>query len=103
METYVILSTVKGSARNIDLDNPENPQDELMNMLEAVGGKLLHAWATLGRWDFIVAVEVPNVTAVRALVSAMPEQVQTETLRAFDGFTINNSELMSMIRKILGK
>ena len=87
----------------MDFDNPEKPQEELMKMLDAVGGKLVHLWATLGRWDFIVVVDVPNVTAVRALVSGMPEEIQTETLRAFDGVTVNNDELMSLLRKMFGK
>ena len=57
METYIILSTIRGSARNMDFDNPENPRQELMKMLDVVGGKLINLWATLGRWDFILAVE----------------------------------------------
>ena len=103
METYIILSKWSASAENIDLDNPPNVDEEITKMLEAVGGKLLHTWSTLGRFDLVVVVEVPDSTALRAFVSALPTQVSTESLRAFPGIgAASDRKLHSLLKKRTG-
>ena len=103
METYIVLSTMTGNARGIDLDNPPNPEKELTEMLKAVGGKLLHTWATLGRFDSVIVVEVPDATALRALVSAVPQEVSTESFRAFSGIgAASDPEFCALLKKIIG-
>jgi len=102
METYIILSKWSGSAENIDLDNPPNVDEELTKMLKIVGGRLLHTWSTLGRFDLVVVVEVPNPTALRAFVSALPAQVSTESLRAFAGVgAASDTKLHSLLKKLI--
>ena len=102
METYIIISNWSGSAANIDLDNPPNVDEELTNMLKIVGGKLLHTWSTLGRFDLVVVVEVPDTSALRAFVSALPAQASTESLRAFPGVgAASDKKLHSLLKKLL--
>ncbi|HEX3409141.1 MAG TPA: GYD domain-containing protein [Candidatus Binataceae bacterium] len=54
---------------------------------EANGGKLVSAYATFGRFDFIAIMEYPNVTAMQRAMTTM----LTEGL-----FTVEVSEAMPM-------
>jgi uncharacterized protein with GYD domain len=102
METYIILSTWSGSVQNIELDNPPNVDTELTKMLKVVGGKLLHTWSTLGRFDMVMVVEVPSTTALRAFVSALPAEVSSESLRAFPGIgAASDPELHSLLKQLV--
>ena len=102
METYVILSTWSGSAQGIELDNPPNVEEELTKMLDVVGGKLLHTWSTLGRFDMVMVVEVPDPASLRAFVSAMPVEVSTESLRAFPGIgAASDAKLHTLLKKLV--
>ena len=101
METYIIYFNVTGSGmRDFDFDNPDFGEKAAQKALEAVGGKFLHAWATLGRHDLIAVVEVPNATAVRAFVACLPPTMKTETARAFPG-QIAASDFLDNVKKIL--
>jgi uncharacterized protein with GYD domain len=102
METYIILTTWSGSAQSVELDNPPDVNAELTKMLKVVGGKLLHTWSTLGRFDMVMVVEVPGATALRAFVSAMPAEVSSESLRAFSGIgAASDPELHSLLKKLV--
>jgi uncharacterized protein with GYD domain len=102
METYIILSTWTGSARGLDLDNPPDVEKELMNMLKTVGGKLLHTWSTLGRFDMVMVVDVPDATALRAFVSALPAEASSESLRAFAGIgAASDPKLHSLLKNLV--
>ena len=101
METYIILSKFTGSARDMDFEN-NDMTDEYQKAMDAVGAKIVGSWFTLGRFDTITVVEVPNVTAIRALVSSFPANVQTETLRAFPGMEIDE-EFLTTLKKVLGR
>ena len=102
MEIYVILSNWSGSAQSIELDNPPNVEEELAGMLKSVGGKLLHVWSTLGRFDSVIVVEVPDPTALRAFVSALPAELSTESLRAFPGIgAASDAKLHSLLKKLV--
>jgi uncharacterized protein with GYD domain len=102
METYIILSTWTGSTENLDLDNPSNVDEELAKMLEIVGGKLLHSWSSLGRFDMVIVVEVPDPAALRAFVTALPAEISTESLRAFPGIgAASDAKLHSLLKKLV--
>ena len=102
METYIILSKWSGSAENIELDNPPNVDEELTKMLETVKGKLLYTWSTLGRFDMVIVVEVPDPTALRAFVAALPAEISTESLRAFPGIgAASDTKLHSLLKKLV--
>jgi uncharacterized protein with GYD domain len=102
METYVVLINYSGSAQEVDFDRPRNPEKETAAMLEAVGGKLLHVWTTLGRFDVILVAEVPDVRAIRAVVAAFPKEVRSETMRAFPGISAaSDADFESKLKKVL--
>jgi uncharacterized protein with GYD domain len=85
METYIITGTYSSEGESIedfDFDTVTPGSEWTEKALEAVGGKLLHHWSTLGRFDFLVVIEVPNTDAVRAFVTCLG--AKTETMRAFD-------------------
>jgi uncharacterized protein with GYD domain len=86
----------------MDLDNPGRSIERSKQMLDKVGGRLVNSWATLGRFDFIMVVEVPDATAVRALVATVPAYIQTETARAFDGMAVDK-DFVSLMKKIVSK
>jgi uncharacterized protein with GYD domain len=102
METYIIIGNFRGGGdmANMDFDNPDGAEDMAKKAIEAVGGRWLHSWATLGRFDLFVVVEVPNAAAVRAFVACLPEGISTETIRAFPGEN-RDSEFLENAKKIL--
>ena len=53
--------------------------------IEGLGGKLVHTYMTLGRYDAVAIVEAPDDEAAAkfALMTGMQGNVSTETLRAF--------------------
>jgi uncharacterized protein with GYD domain len=102
METYIVPAKVTGSARGMDFANPPDPEKELKGMVEAAGGKLLHTWATLGRFEAVVVVEVPDDRALRAVAAASPMQVSTESLRAFPGMAeAADPEYFALLKKVV--
>ena len=104
METYIILSTMSGSAADMDFENDTDVDmaAQFNHAIGAVGGKLIGSWFTLGRFDAVMVVEVPNVMAIRALVSSFPSYMQSETLRAFPGMDVE-PEFFDLIKNILKK
>ena len=106
METYIILVNVSG-APMADFD-PEHSLATLENTkkaLEEVGGKMLHIWMILGRFDHCLVVEVPNSKAITAFVSMLPGHFNTETLTAFsmEAEDPEIAENAKKIRAIIGK
>jgi uncharacterized protein with GYD domain len=102
METYIVLVKVVGSAFAMDFENPPDPEKELAGQLETVGGRLLHTWATLGQFDAVAVVEVPDAKAMRAVAAATPKEVSTETLRAFPGMAeAADSRYFALLKKVV--
>jgi uncharacterized protein with GYD domain len=102
METYVMLVKVTGSARGMDFANPPDSEKELSKMLDTVGGKLLHSWATLGGVDAVVVVEVPDARAMRAVAAASPPSVSTQSLRAFPRIAEGaDAEYLALLKKVV--
>ena len=101
METYIIIGNFMGaSIADVDPDNPVDSTEMTKKALEAVGGKMLHLWMTLGRFDFFLVVEVPNAAAIRAFVSTTPGTIKTETIRAFSDLG-DNLEFVENAKKIM--
>ena len=100
MEPYIIVGTYPAGSNmaDFDFDNPDTALEKADKALEAAGGKVLHGWNTLGRFDFFVVVEVPNAAAVRAWVACLP--VTTETMRAFSD-SDDDSEFRENAKKVL--
>ena len=84
MPTYISLIkwTDKG-IRNIK----ESPTrlDNFKKELEAVGGKLIGFYLTMGRYDIVLIIESPSdeVSAALSLSTASGGNVRSETMKAF--------------------
>ena len=83
METYIILGsyTQQGMAKI-----KEGPAriEAARKAMEAAGGKMVAWYLTMGRYDFVVIAEAPNVKAAVGVLLATGSQgnVGTETMHA---------------------
>jgi len=83
METFIILGsyTQQGIAKI-----KEGPAriDAARKAMEAAGGKMVAWYLTMGRYDFVLVAEAPDVKAAAAVLLATGAQgnVSTETLHA---------------------
>ena len=83
MDTYIILGsyTQQGMAKI-----KEGPAriEAARKAMEAAGGKMVAWYLTMGRYDFVVIAEAPNVKAAVGVLLATGSQgnVGTETMHA---------------------
>ena len=83
METYIILG--KYTHRGIQkIKEGPNRIEAARKAMEAAGGKMVAWYLTMGRYDFILVAEAPNVKAAASVLLAIGSQgnVSTETLHA---------------------
>jgi uncharacterized protein with GYD domain len=84
METYVVLAnyTPQGVAR---LKDAPARIDEGRQAIEAAGGKILDWYLTMGRYDIVFIIQLPDSKLAATMLLALGSQgnVRTETLRAF--------------------
>ncbi len=83
METYIILGkyTPQGIAK---IKEGPTRIEAARKAMEAAGGKMVAWYLTLGRYDFVVIAEAPNVKAAAAVLLATGSQgsISSETLHA---------------------
>ena len=84
MPTYIsLLKWTDQGIQNIK----ESPKrlDDFKKALEAVGGKLIGFYLTMGRYDMVLIIESPSdeVSAVLSLSTASGGSIHTETMKAF--------------------
>jgi uncharacterized protein with GYD domain len=83
VETYIILGkyTAQGIAK---IKEGAQRIEAARKAMEAAGGKMVAWYLTIGRYDFVVIAEAPNVKAAAAVLLAIGAQgnVSTETLHA---------------------
>ena len=83
METYIILGkyTQQGAAR---IKEGAARIEAARKAMQAAGGKMVAWYLTMGRYDFVVIAESPNVKAAAAVLLATGAQgnISTETLHA---------------------
>ncbi|MDX1534125.1 MAG: GYD domain-containing protein [Thermoplasmata archaeon] len=66
MPLYIRLVRLTEEGKKDMGKNPGRLADEAGKILEKNGGRRLHTWATMGRYDFIVVIEAPDdKTAMR--------------------------------------
>ena len=85
MPTYILLSRFTQQGRQRIKDGPARIE-AARKTLESLGGKLQSLHLTLGQYDSIAVVEVPDDEALAKFSIAVGSQgnVQIESLRAFD-------------------
>ena len=59
MPTYIMLSTLTPEGVQTVKNNPQRIKEVNLE-LEQIGARVLHQWATLGRFDFVNIVEAPD-------------------------------------------
>ena len=83
METYIILGkyTQLGIAK---IKEGPTRIEAARKAMEAAGGKMVAWYLTMGRYDFVLIAEAPNVKAAASVLLATGAQgsVSTETLHA---------------------
>lgn len=84
MPTYISL--IKWTDQGIK-NVKESPKrlHEFKTALEAVGGKLIGFYLTMGRYDMVLILESPSdeVSAVLSLSTGSGGNIKTETMKAF--------------------
>lgn len=68
MPTYIIQGRYTRTAIKGMIANPEDRAEEAKKLIEAVGGKLVAYYVTLGEYDFAAIAEGPDEKAVSAAV-----------------------------------
>ncbi|WP_220222408.1 GYD domain-containing protein [Haloplanus salinus] len=84
METYISLVSYTGEGVQ-HMDESPDRLDDARDVAESMGGELAEFFLTMGRYDAVVIMEMPDAeTATRAGITiAGAGAVRTETLRAF--------------------
>ena len=97
MAEYILLMklTDKGA---MAIDQAEIRQNQAVQVLEKLHGKLVDFWVTMGEYDYIAVGSVPTdeTALVFALYLAMEGNVRTTTLPAFDLDTLRRATSTAM-------
>lgn len=85
MPTYIALMRYTEQGIKAVKDSPKR-REAAAKAIEAMGGKLLHSYLTMGQYDVVSVIELPDdeAAAKMALVTGMLGNVSTDTLLAFD-------------------
>ena len=85
MPTYISLMRFTEQGVKAVKDHPKR-REAAARGIEAMGGKLLHTYLTMGRYDVVAVLDLPDDDAAAkfALVTGRQGNVSTETMRAFD-------------------
>jgi len=84
MPTYISLLRLSGQGAKAIKDSPKR-REAAAKTIESLGGKLVHTYLTMGRYDFVAIIEAPDDEAAAkfALMTGGQGYVSTETMRAF--------------------
>src|ERR1700682_3322947 len=84
MPTYISLLRLSGQGAKAIKDSPKR-REAAAKTIESLGGKLVHTYLTMGRYDFVAIIEAPDEGAAAkfALMTGGEGSVPTETMRAF--------------------
>jgi len=83
MPTYISLMKFTEQGIKKVKDHPSR-REAAAKGIESMGGKLLHTYLTMGRYDIVAIIEAPDddVAAKFAVMTGMQGNVSTETMRA---------------------
>ena len=85
MPTYISLLRLTGQGARAIKDSPKR-REAAAKGIEGMGGKLLHTYLTMGRYDIVAIIEAPDddIAAKFAVITGMQGNVSTETMRALN-------------------
>lgn len=83
METYIVLGKYTREGIDEVKDSPKRIQ-AVREMVEAAGGKLLGWYLTMGRYDFISIMQLPDAKTAATIILGIGKKgkASTETLRS---------------------
>jgi uncharacterized protein with GYD domain len=84
VQTYIILFNLTDKGMK-DIKNAPNRIEAAVKILEAMGGKMLGFYATMGGYDYVTIGEMPNDEAAMSFLLTLGSlgNVKSKTLRAF--------------------
>ena len=96
MPTYVLLMKLTEQGAR-DIKNAPQRIDEGIKAMEALGGKTLSFFVTMGKYDYVGIGEMPGDEAAAAFLLGLAAKgyVKTETLKAFPV-----GEIAEMVKKL---
>ena len=96
MHTYVILMKLTDRGVRTVKDAPERIEEGIKS-LEAMGGKLIGFYATLGQYDYVAIGEAPNEAIVVRFVLGLGAAgyVRTTTMKA-----LSKNEFEEIVNKL---
>src|SRR5262245_12446797 len=104
MPIYIARGRYSAEAIKSLVANPEDRQEAVKALCEAVGGKLLGFYATLGHYDWLTIVEAPSAkqaAAATLTAAAGGATTDSETTEAFT--TAEAKEVFANAGKALKK
>jgi uncharacterized protein with GYD domain len=83
MPIYILLSRLSQQGVQTIQSNPARLK-EVNSDVEELGAKVIHQWATLGQFDFVIVVEAPDSETIAKVSVALGARGSTriETLPA---------------------
>ena len=96
MAHYVMLANfTEQGIKNVK--NSPNRAEQVRKEFEAVGGKLVSVFWTLGQYDLVATIEAPNDETLTKMMLqvGIAGNVRTTTLKAFD-----ESEFRAIVDKL---
>lgn len=96
MPTYITLMKLTDQGIK-DVKNAPRNIEEAIKDLEAMGGRLISFYCTMGEYDYVAITEGPSDAVTMAILLCMGAQgnVRTTTLKAF-----TKDEFAEMVKKL---
>lgn len=96
MHTYVVLMKLTDQGIRSVQDAPERIEASIKSF-EAVGGKFVGFYATMGQYDYVAIGEAPNEAVVMSFVLGLGRHgdVRTTTLKA-----LSREEFEEIVKKL---
>ena len=96
MHTYIVLMKLTDQGIRAVKDAPDRIEAGI-HSLDALGGKVMGFYATLGEYDYVACVEAPNEAVVMRFLLAMGAagDVRTTTMKA-----LTRAEFEEIARKL---
>jgi uncharacterized protein with GYD domain len=96
MFKFIVLGNLTAQGKS-DSGNTLNRAEAASRGAEALGGRMVDIFWTLGKYDFVAIFEMPDAESMTALLMRQGAQgnVTTMTMRAFD-----RSEMPAVLAKL---
>ncbi|HZY41576.1 MAG TPA: GYD domain-containing protein [Anaerolineae bacterium] len=96
MPTYVVLMKLTDQGIKTVKDSPDRLEASISHF-EAMGGKFIGFYATLGQYDYVAIGDAPNEAVVMSFVLSLGKSgdVRTTTLKA-----LSRDEFEEIVKKL---